>query len=318
MVIFIYGQDTYRARQKLNEIIDSYKKTYKAELNLKNFDFLKYSYQDFFNDFQAVSMFGGKKLVIIENAFASDNTKNEIIKNLKKISASKGIFIFFEKGLPEKNSLFKALKEEGKSQEFKLLEGSALKSWVVEEFRRFKIEIDSLALGQLINHTGNNLWQLSEEIKKITVFKAKDEEKTVREEDIILLVRPKIDTDIFKTIDAISAKNKKNALFLVQKHIERGDNPLYVFSMINFQFRNILAVKSRCQAAPYLDTDQIKKLSKELGLHPFVIKKSFLQARNFSLDVLKKIYQNIFEKDLAIKTGKISPDAALENLIAEI
>jgi len=174
MVIFIYGQDTYRARQKLNEIINSYKKNYKAELSLKNFDFLKYSFQDFLNDFQAVSMFGGKKLVIIENAFASGNAKKEIIKNLKKISASRDIFIFFEKELPEKNSLFKTLKEEGKSQEFKLLEGSALKNWAAEEFRKLRIEADSLALGQLISHTGDNLWQLSEEIKKIAAFKAKD------------------------------------------------------------------------------------------------------------------------------------------------
>jgi DNA polymerase III delta subunit len=53
-------------------------------------------------------------------------------------------------------------------------------------------------------------------------------------------------------------------------------------------------------------------------LHPFVVKKSYQQANKFTLQELKKIYQKIFKADLDIKTGKITPETALDLLLTEI
>jgi len=151
---------------------------------------------------------------------------------------------------------------------------------------------------------------MSNEIKKLASFK---NNKTVRTEDIKLLVRSKIETDIFKTIDAIADKNKKQALNLLHKHLEKGDSPLYLLSMINYQFRNLLAVKDLIEKQiPY------NIILKRSGLHPFVVKKSYYQSQKFTFQELKKIYQKIFKKDLDIKTGRIQPEIALDLLIAEI
>jgi len=131
--------------------------------------------------------------------------------------------------------------------------------------------------------------------------------------DTELLIKPKIETDIFKTIDSLAAKNKKQALELIHKHLEKGDNPLYLLSMINFQFRNIIAVKDLIEKnKPY------SVILQQTKLHPFVVKKSYWQAQKFSFPELKKIYQKIFQVDLAIKTGKIDSGLALDTLIAEI
>jgi len=165
-------------------------------------------------------------------------------------------------------------------------------------------------LEKLIEYIGNDLWQMSNEIKKLASFK---NNKTLRIEDIELLVRSKIETDIFKTIDAIAEKNKKQALNLFHKHLEKGDSPLYLLSMINYQFRNLLIVKDLIEKhKPY---DVILKKS---GLHPFVVKKSYYQSQRFTFQELKKIFQKIFKADLDIKTGRIQPEIALDLLIAEI
>ncbi|HDL74880.1 MAG TPA: hypothetical protein ENH06_00620 [bacterium] len=128
-----------------------------------------------------------------------------------------------------------------------------------------------------------------------------------------VLVRPKIETDIFKTIDALAVKNKKQALKYLYKHLEKGDSPLYLLTMINFQFRNLVLIKS---------TQEQNKiglnLSKELGLHPFVVRKSLWQAQNFTFEELKKIYRKIFEVDYNIKTGRIDHQTAIDLFIAEI
>ncbi|HDZ54224.1 MAG TPA: DNA polymerase III subunit delta [Candidatus Nealsonbacteria bacterium] len=311
MIIFLYGQDTYRSRQKVNEIVDHYKKTYKDGFNLKHFDFKKDDYNDFQNEIQSIPMFAGKKLIVLKNAILNENFQTNFIKDSKKLINSKDIILFYEdKDIPVKGKLFKFLKKHVKSQEFRSLSGQPLINWVKKEFKNLGSTIDQKPLEKLIAFIGNDLWRLNKEIQKLVAYKYNQKIET---NDIELLIRPKIETDIFKTIDAIAARNRRSAFSLIHQHLEKGDSPLYLLSMINFQFRNLLIMKSHKFNTGYLSTSP-----KRWGMHPYVARKAVEQSRKFSLDELKKIYQKIFQFDLAIKTGKVDAKTALDLLVAEI
>ena len=307
MIIFLYGQDTYRMREKLKEMIERYKKIHKSGLNLKYFN----DFTNLKDEIRQVPMFKEKKLAVIADVFANLDFKEKFLENKKDFLKTEDIILFYQEGeINKNNSLFKFLKKNAKSQEFKFLGGQRLKTWIKKEFDRYETEIDSGVLEKLIEYIGNDLWRMSNEIKKLASFK---NNKRVRVEDVELLVRSKIETDIFKTIDAIAEKNKKQALKLLHKHLEKGDSPLYLLSMINYQFRNLLIVKDFIEKhKPY---DVILKKS---GLHPFVVKKTYYQSQKFTFQELKKIYQKIFKVDLDIKTGRIQPEIALDLLITEI
>ena len=60
------------------------------------------------------------------------------------------------------------------------------------------------------------------------------------------------------------------------------------------------------------------EILKSVGLHPYVVKKSYLQAERFTLLKLKEIYKLIFQIDYKIKTGKIDPETGLVLLISKI
>ncbi len=311
MIIFLYGQDTYRSRSKLNEIIGHYKKIHKSGLNLKFFDGREKGFEEFKDDFQQTSMFGEKKLLILTNIFDNSDFKEKLLKTFKSFLNSRDIILFYESGLPKKDDkFFNLLKKQAKAQEFKNLEGEKLYEWVKKEFEKLKIKITPSALTKLISFVGQDSWQLNNEIKKLANFKLG---KTIEVKDIDLLIKPKVETDVFKTIDAIAVQNKKMAISLIHEHLAKGDSPLYLFSMINFQFRNLLIIKDLIEKnRPYY------VILKQSRLHPFVVKKSWQQAKKFTLNQLKKIYQKIFQVDLKIKTGKLSPQAALDLLLAEI
>ena len=311
MIIFLYGPDTYRSRQKLKEIIEHYQKTRKSGLNLSYFEGENLNFQEFRDEIQSVPMFAEKKLFVLKNVFSNIDFKENFLKEFKKFLDSKNIILFYEeKEVNEKDSFFKNLKQYAKSQEFQLLDGQKLRNWAKAELKNYGADIENEALEKLIDFVGNNLWQLSNEIKKLANYKNK---KKIEKEDIELLVKPKIESDIFKTIDAIAVKNKKQALELIKKHLEKGDSPLYLLSMINFQFRNLLQVRDLIERQK-----SFYVFSKKTQLHPYVIKKSYSQAQKFKISELKKIYQKIFEVDLNIKTGKVEPETALDFLIAEI
>ena len=311
MIIFLYGPDTYRSRQKLNEIIEHYKKIHKSGLNLKYFDGKELNPEDFRDEIQQISMFAEKKLIILKDVFLNREFKERFLKDSKNFINSKDVILFFEAGeVPKDDSLFKLLKKYGKSQEFKPLGGEQLRRWVKKEFENFKTKIDEKALIKLIAFVDNNLWQMANEIKKLVSYKRGEK---IKREDVELLVRPKIETDIFKTIDALAERKKALALNLIHQHLEKGDAPLYLLAMINFQFRNLLEVKDLIEKnIPYY------QIINQSNLHPFIVKKSFQQAKRFTLPQLKKIYQKIFQVDLNIKTGKLDPQTALDLLIAEI
>lgn len=307
MIIFLYGKDTYRMREKLKEIIERYKKIHKSGLNLKYFD----DFTNFEEGIRQTSMFKEKKLAVVTNIFANPDFKEKFYQSKKDFLSSEDIILIHEeKEFNKSNSLFKFLKKNAKSQEFKFLTGQGLKTWIKKEFDRYETKIDPGVLEKLIEYIGNDLWQMSNEIRKLASFR---NNKIVKAEDIELLVRSRIETDIFKTIDAIADKNKKQALNLLHKHLEKGDSPLYLLSMINYQFRNLLIVKDLIEKQkPY------NIILKRSGLHPFVVKKSYYQSQKFTFQELKKIFQKIFETDLNIKTGQIQPEIALDLLIAEV
>jgi len=334
MIIFLYGPDTYRSKQKLNEIIEHYKKIHKSGLNLKYFVEPEMDFQTFLDEMKQTSMFKEKKLAVLINVFLNSEFKKRFLEEVRSPTkiwwGTENIVLLYETGqIIETDPLFLFLKKSARLQEFKLLEGQKLKNWVKKEFDNYGIEISKEALEKLINFVGNDLWQMSNEIKKLVSYrtprqrgegrkenevlfdhKLKPKDIGISGKDIELLIKPKIETDIFQTIDAIAEKNKKRAFKFIKAHLEKGDSPFYLFSMINFQFRNLLIIKDLMERnlSPYSLNH----------LHPYVIKKSISLLEKFSFSELKKIYQKIFQLDLDVKTGKIEPEMALDLLITEL
>lgn len=316
MIIFLYGQDTYRSRQKLNKIIEEYKKIHKTGLNLKYFDLKEKDFQDFKEVFRIKSMFKEKKLLILENVFANKDFKEKFLAVKKDFVNSEDIILFYELKTVLKNKFFNFLKNNAECQEFQPLSNQKLKDWTKNELREIEVKINKNALEKLIDFTGNDLWRLSNEIKKLAAFKKKPAVHTqeiIEMKDVELLVKPKIETAIFKTIDAISQKNKKKGLIYLKRHLQTGDSPLYLLSMINFQFRNLLVIRDLIDKGK--NYWEISRLTK---LHPYIVKKCYLQAQKFTLSELKEIYKLIFQTDHKIKTGKIDSETGLILLISKI
>jgi len=311
MIYFIFGQDSFRSKMKLEEIILGYKKVHKSGLNLIYIDVVKNKkFEDFYNNLKITSMFAEKKLVILKNVFSDLKFCEEFLDNIKNLENSKDIIVIYENCCPDQRTkFFKALQKNVKCQEFECLSPIQLSKWVAQEFEKNKVKINPDALVLLIEYVRNDLWQMTNEINKLSNYRRGS---LVKKEDVELLVKPNIENDIFKTIDALASRNKKLALSLLHKHLDNGDNVLYLLSMITYQFRNLLVIKELQSTQPY------GLIAKKSGLHPFVVQKSYSLCNQFSIEQLKKIYQKIFQVDSDIKTGKVEPELALDMLLAEI
>jgi len=310
MIYLIFGEDTFRANRKLKEIVQRYRKIHKSGLNLKILDLKEKSFEDFKRDFDFSPMFYEKKLLILKNASQNQQFKEKFLKEIEKFEKSKEIIFFFEEGQIKKDPFFEEIKKHGKFQEFKLLDRKSLKIWIKEEFKRYGVKVKEGAIEKMIFLVGNDLWRMSEEIKKLVAFKKR---KSVEEKDVEILVSPSLELDVFKTIDAISLKNKKLAFKLLHSHLKKGEKPAILFSLLKYQFRNLIEIKDLIEKG-----EKISQIKSKLNLHPFLLEKILKISQKFKIEELKKIYQKIFNFDLAIKTGKIAPNLALDLFLAEL
>lgn len=310
MILFLYGQDTYRLRQRLKGIIEEYRKRYQGGLNFIRIGFGEKDLDDFRQFVETASMFDEHKLIIVEESFKKlpdFQEKLAIYLKEKKIADRNDLTIlFWAEEVKSESGLFKFLLKQAKVQKFELLKPYQLKEWIKNYVKNQGRDIGISAVEKLISYIGNDLWRTSNELDKLIAFG----NKTIEAEDIDKLVSREIDINIFNIIDALGEKNKKLALKLIRQYLNKGEDEMYLLNRFVYQFRNLLRIKDLSdEGTPsYL-------FAKKTGLHDFVAKKTGEQAKNFSFPELKKIYQKLLEIDLDVKTGKIDIKTALELFI---
>lgn len=116
--------------------------------------------------------------------------------------------------------------------------------------------------------------------------------------------RPTIPKHVFGFLDALGYKNKKKALLELHRLLEQGESPVYLLTMIVWQVRNLLKVKS-------------EKL-KVKGFHPYVLRKLRSQVNNFEEEELVGIFRGLLDTEVNLKTTQLDPELVLDQLVNSI
>ncbi|MCX6796114.1 MAG: DNA polymerase III subunit delta [Candidatus Falkowbacteria bacterium] len=325
MIIFLYGEDSFRSRQKLKELQDKFfKEVDPTGGSIVSLAGEKITAGEISEAVRARSLFARKLMVVIENVFANKNEKElekiyTYFKNEsgKKVSAGDNVIIFWDETAGEKlgtNKLFKFLSEQKYAQNFRKLSNTETANWIKKEAQARGGKIKSPAVSLLASMFSGDLWQLNQELNKLINYKQAQflsaGEATISEQDVELLCRGNIDENIFALTDAIGAKNKALALQLLEKEIEAGAAETYLLIMVIRQFKILLQVKEAVANGM-----SSRKIINQLHLHPFVVQKCLAQVNSFSLNLLKNIFSSLIEIDKKIKTGQTDFKTALSLLL---
>ena len=301
MIIFLYGGDSYRISQKLNELVDGYRIKNPSGLNFILLDFLENSAKDFENSLVNASLIPEKKLIILKNIEKTDSEKLlELVKS-QNVSKREDIILVAVSFSDFKNKLSEYLiKKPNQSQNFKPLKYYEVKNWARKLFNSFDTEITGEALDFLLSNCGSNEWRLDSEIRKMACFKMRGVISKSYIEELMIINK---NQNVFELTDAMSYKNKRKALIALDKILENSEKPTEILGMLAWQIRNIM---------------QFKLTPKSLKVHPFVLEKLKESANSFSIEDLKAILLKIIDLDLAFKTKDLNEKTALSLLLAEL
>lgn len=329
MILFLYGEDTYRSRQKLKQIEERFKETDKSRINLFIFDGEKTPFKTVEKEIFSAPFLHDKKLIVIENFLKKRSgvkQQEDLVTFLKKTKTPESaVVIFWEEGIPDmRSAVFKLLNRPKQAEKFELLPEEKLYQWILKETTERNIEIEKQAMELLANLVGPDLWQIASELDKLASFSAKrkDKQNIITVRDVKTFVKGRFDEDIFGLTDAIGARNKKQIFKLLNEQIAAGLKEGYIFSMLIRQFRILFQIKEMVEKKYSFillgDYSLKQDLASELGLHPFVVQKTLIQSRNYKLEELKKIYQKLLSIDMKIKRTNLSPRLLLDLFLGEI
>jgi len=322
MFILLYGSNTFYSRQQLKKSIEDFKKQRDPSgMNTVVFDAEKAEIHQILENIVASPFLAEKRLVVIEKALSKGS--KDLMEALwtmvetNKIPAT-AVVIFWEGELVEKkvHPLTTWLKKQKFSKEFKEFSPLELSNWILKEVQTEKMEIENLALNNLIAHPlSSNLWSLYNELQKICAYVQANQGTKITSKDVSLFLTDAPDDNTFHFIDALVSKNSKQAIKLLHDQWDSGAAEPQVFGALVWQFKTLLLVKDYQNLNPAVSSEMA---AKNLGLSPYVVKKAFGALRNFPFEALKKIYGELLEIDKKVKTGEGDYQLLLDLLVNKI
>jgi len=311
MILLISGEENFLSSKKLFQIKEKFSSKDIENSNLDEFDEKSFSMQDFIKSISSPPFLSDKRLIILKNILNTKLKKEDekiFIEQVKKIPDFI-LLVIYEENKVQGKIFAEIEKISEKNWNYSKLSIPQLEKWADEEFKKNNSEIDKKALSRLVSFVGNDLWQLNQEINKLSTYKNKNND-SIQDEDIDRLVSTNINTNIFQLVDGIGEKNIEKTLTFLNNLITKGEEIIYLLRMMVYQLRNLIIIKEL--VSRNLNKTEIAKITKK---HPFVIEKTIKQSRNFSADELEKMYSEIFETELKIKNGKLEPKIA-SNILA--
>jgi DNA polymerase III subunit delta len=186
-----------------------------------------------------------------------------------------------------------------------------LPEWVLRRVKQKGGTIERDAAFDLATSIGRNLRLLDSELDKLITYRSGA--GSIRREDVRLLVPYTQEANIFDMVDAIGQQDGPKAVRLLRELERDGAAPLYLLSMIVRQFRILVQVSDQMSLG--LGKDEIARI---IGLHPFPTQKAMQQCHHWHMNDLETAYDRLLETDLAIKTGKLPDELALDLLVVEL
>ena len=192
----------------------------------------------------------------------------------------------------------------------------ALQRWISEQFGIHETKAEPEACRALLELVGDDVYDLSSEIDKISTWAAGD---PVTAGDVERLVAARAETTNFALTDAWGARDVDAVLTASEGILERSGEPRSrtIPRIVGILTGHVASVR-RAQA---FDAQGIaaKEAAVELKRHPYYISKLYAQARNYDPDELRAVTVRLAELDHALKGGSRLPaDLELERALIEI
>lgn len=213
----------------------------------------------------------------------------------------------------KRRKLYKAVEKAGV-----VLEAERERTWTVDEWLRGKLaeihrELDREALAYFMNAVSMmnpiELEFLDEELNKLALS---TDSRRFSKKEIARVFASVPEVSGFAMLDAISARDTKKALLLLERQMADGTYPPLLLASLSRHVRQLWQAKDLMAHGV-----RGRALGQPLDLNPFIAEKLGNAAKTFDAAVLRKVFLDLCDADYKLKTGQSGAEL-LEAAVIEL
>ncbi len=324
VIYLLDGEDEYAIAEVIAQLSSKLGDLMTAEMNTTYLDGNSTSLEQFEAAARSMPFLAPRRLVILTHPAARLNTKplrDRFLDLLTKLPSTAAVV------LVEYGSLTKERdRKEGKihwlvewatqagSKVFyrhsDIPTGEAMTRWIQGRARSLGGTITFQAAAALARLVGDVPRLANQEIVKLLTYV--NYTRPVEPDDVEALTPLSARVGDFALLNALRSHDQRQAQSLLQRMLGE-DDPIPVFQSIVSQYRDLLLTREILD-----EHDREEDVARLAKMHPYRARLAVEQAKRYTISELEAIYHRLLEVDVAIKTGQMPDDLALETLVLEL
>lgn len=167
----------------------------------------------------------------------------------------------------------------------------------------------------LIDRCGRDMTTLYGELEKLAIYSGK---KGITKEAIDLICPSSVEADVFKISKSILQGKNDDAFKIVERLLAQKVKPVEIFSQLGSNFIDLY--RAKCASGAGLSLEQIQEAfpGDYDDKKKFRITDALDEHSHYSLAVLRRYIELLYNAELDLKSGRIDRKTCLEQLVARL
>ncbi|WIM67142.1 DNA polymerase III subunit delta [Corynebacterium breve] len=253
------------------------------------------------------SLFAEERVVVFTGTEAAGKEPTELLLRAAVDPAPGMTLIVCHSGGGRNKSLVPKFKKACEVHEAGAIKNTnELSRWITNEFRSHNVRPTPDVISALQESVGSDLRELAAAVEQLVA----DTEGEITVRSVRAYYTGVAEVSGFDIADAAVRGNLNFALGSTRRALQLGISPVAIAAALASKVGDI--------AKLYSTRGNPDQLAKQLGMHPFVAKKTMQVARNWSGDAVSEAVIIIADLDAEVKGQGGDPDFAIENAVRRI
>ncbi len=313
-VYLFIGNEELIIKNKIDTVITN---AHPGPFNLTSYDMDLDKLTDAINDCKTMPFMSDKKVVVIKRpTFLEKGSSNQSVLPLIDYldnPSDNTVLVIDATGISidESKEVVVKLRKKAEVSETRDLSEVEMRGWLKRQFGVMGVEVEENAVELFFEYIGTDLVKAKTEVEKLLNYIG--DRKIINMRDVASCVSEEGETNVFALTKAINSKDKHKVIEIYYSLLKSGNDQMKLLNLIYRSLKDsytclLLMEKGMNQAS----------IASVLNISPGRTYYIMKDAKNFSLDGLRKMIKDIGDLDYKIKSGQIDKVSGLELFLFQI
>lgn len=298
MITLLTGSNSYAITQTIRD------KRHAFSGEVETYDAAELETRHLPDLFTGTTLFAPERMVVIRGAATHKTLWGELEQWIGRVPDETEVLLV-DASPDKRTKTYKQLQKHATIKDHVELGESELVAWLQRYARQGELDLSPDVLRYFVGYVGHDQWRLVSEFDKLLLANQPITKQLIQD-----VSEPYPEATAFELLDSVFSGQESRVYELIALLRERED-PYQFFGLLSSQVLALFAVTAAGTRRP-------DEVAKDMGLHPFVVKKLTTVARKLGKKTVEQLIDRLAHADERIKTTGVDPWRQLEITLLNI